>query len=86
MEQIDYTQISDLVSNQINDSFGGVFQYIAIGSLVVTLLILAIWIFNTVRKWMVEKAIFEIRDELHEMNKRQGGTIPEPAPEPDKKD
>ena len=86
MEQIDYNQISDLVSKQINDSFGGVFQYFAIGSLILASLIVVIWIINSIRKWMVQRAVFDIRDNVREMNERQKGVHPSSAPTPDKKD
>lgn len=74
MNEPDYTQLSDQVSKQINDSLGGTIQYIIVASLVVTVAILALWIINSVRKWRTQKAILQIQKDIHEMNERQKGS------------
>jgi len=81
MNEPGISEISDQVSQQINDSIGGALETFIPISLGLTALIAILWIVSTIRKWMVEKAIFDMRRELREMNQRQ--KRPEaPKPEP----
>jgi|GEM_PF-5313723 len=75
MDQIS-NQVSDQIGSQINDylqtttgNIGSdisnyVFQWLVIPSIMFMVIFLAIYIFRTVRRYRVEKAIFEIRDAL----------------------
>ena len=85
MNEIDYTKISDQVSQQINDSFGGAFAGVAIGSVAITGIILVVWTIGAVRKWKMQKAVYRIQKDLHEMNERQKGSHTTPQQTTEKK-
>ena len=76
MNEIDYTKITDSVTQQINSSMGGVFALVAIGSVILTIVFVVFWIINSIRKIKVQKAILEIQKDIHEMNELQKGTQP----------
>lgn len=75
MDEIN-NQITDQISSQVSDYLQNttsdvtvevtnfIFQWVAVPAMIFMALILVIYIVRTIRRYRVEKAIFEIRDAL----------------------
>lgn len=56
------------------------FQWLVIPSIIFMVIIVALYTWRTVNRHRVDKAIFEIRDTLREMNLTSPAPLPEPKP------
>lgn len=61
------TNISDIITRQLADMF----SWIVLPSIIIALAIFAIYVFRSIRRYRLEKAIFEIRDLLRDIKQLQ---------------
>ena len=73
--EIDASLLQSVDPNQLINSalapYAGLFLIVTIGSVILTILLLIVWIMSLVRKRKVQAAIFDIQSQLHQMNERE---------------
>ncbi len=73
------TDITTDITQNITDQLIDAFSWIIIPSLIITIVLVVLFIYRSIRRYKLEKAIFEIRDTLREIKLSQQP----PASQPD---
>lgn len=73
----DITQLQQSVTNSVSTNLTKqIMAWVLIPSIVLTVVILVLYIVHAVRRYRLEKALFEIRDLLRDMQKNQSTQAP----------